>query len=216
MILTIASQEASSLPPLSAYAQDLASTTSIASSIAAALARRRANAGRNVLLICQKPADKQARQHAHESEESAWLATEMKAGARVRKLAMEEIASELSTAKDLYHDVVIDMPRLQHGDSLYVLAATGLAVFEIQVSSWNPDRQKRLVQRISAARSWNPGLPVLVMVDDMDSLAAHSIISKLSERVPNIRFIHQHAMPQQGQANNDASLTALYQAIYRC
>ena len=214
MILTIASQEALALNPIAALAQDLPATASITGTIAASLARRRANAGRNVLLICQKPADKQAHQREKPGNGIAWLATEMKAGANMRKLASEEIASELSAAKELYHDVVIDMPVLQHEDSLYILAATGLAVFEIQASRWNPDRQKRLVQRISAARLWNPALPVLVMVDDMDNPAARSIISQLSERVPQIRFIHLYAM--QHQANNDAPLTALYQAIFRC
>ncbi len=211
MILTIASQEAAAIPAGSAP-----SSATTAGSIARSLASRRANAGRNVLLICQKTPDKQPNQHRKGNDDCAWLATDMKAGARGRKLAVEEIADELASARERYHDVVIDMPRLQHEDSLYVLAATGLAVFAIQTASWNQDRQKRLIQRISAARSWNPALPVLVIVDDVDSLAAQAIISRLSDKVAHIRFIHLHVAQQHGLAANDAPLTALYKAIYKC
>ncbi len=203
MILTIASQEF----PTGAPGES--GSTGSAGSIAASLARRRANAGRNVLLLSQKTTEKQPNQHSKAQNDDAWLATEIKAGAKTRKLAAEAIAIELASARNLYHDIVIDMPKLQHADSLYVLAATGLAVFSIRAATWNQDRQKRLVQRIGAARSWNPTLPVLVIVDEIDSLAAQAIISKLAEKVPQIRFIHLSAIQ-----SGEAPVAALYKAIY--
>ncbi|HTD06821.1 hypothetical protein [Undibacterium sp.] len=184
-----------------------------AASLASLLACRRANAGRNVLLIRQKTSGKQVNQHSKARDECAWLATEVKTGAKTRPLAAAKFADELACARDNYHDIVIDMPRLQHADSLYLLAATGLAVFAIQTASWNRDRQKRLVQRISAARSWNPALPVLVIADEVDSLAGQAMISGLAERVRDIRFIHLDVEQQDLQAN-PAPLSALYRAIY--
>lgn len=209
MILTIASHE-TALPLSAATGTGYAVESG---SVALSLARRRANAGRNVLLISQNTMEKQANQHTKaRMVEHAWLATAIKSGAKGRKLAVEEIADELACARDLYHDVVIDMPKLQHADSLYVLAATGLAVFAVQTATWDTDQQKRLVQRISAARSWNPSLPVLVIADDVDSLAGQAIISGLAEKVGNIRFIHLNLQPL--LEPNDASLAALYRAIY--
>ncbi len=207
MILTITSQEI----PVGALGES--GSTGPTGSIAASLARRRANAGRNVLLLCQKTAERQPNQYSKAQNDDAWLATEIKAGAITRKLAAEAIANELASARDLYHDIVIDMPRLQHTDSLYVLAATGLAVFSIRAATWNQDRQKRLVQRIGAARSWNPALPVLVIVDDIDSLAGQTIISSLAAKVRNIRFIHLQT-GQQTKKSDDLPVSALYKAIY--
>ena len=190
MILTINSQE-----------------NAESNSIAAALANRRADAGRNVLLLCQKKAKKRARQDNKTAGHETWLATEMKAGAKPRELARDEIANELASADHLYRDIVIDLPKLQHADSLYVLAASALAVFTIQVDSWNLDCQKTLIQRIRAARLWNASLPVLIIVDEPGSQAGIAMISQLRNSVSDLRII-------ESAQTSHISIAALYREIY--
>jgi hypothetical protein len=176
-------------------------------SIASALANRRADAGRNVLLLCQKKTKKRVMPDSKAAGEETWLATEMKAGAKPRELARNEIANELAAADHLYRDIVIDLPKLQHADSLYVLAASALAVFAIQVDSWDLECQKTLIQRIRAARLWNATLPVLVVVDEPASQAGQDIVSQLANSVSGLRTI-------ESTQTSHMSIAALYQEIY--
>lgn len=183
MILTIASQE-------------LSATSDIADSMAASIARRRARAGRNVLLIDKTTA-----------ATDGWLATAIKSGAEIREIPAVNIANELASAKMQYHDIVISIPKLEDASSLYTLATAELAVFTIQADQWQSDRN--LISSIHAARTWNPELPVLLLIDNLQGTAGRAIMATLSTQIANIRFMHLSA-----KKRDETSIGSLYQAIY--
>jgi hypothetical protein len=183
MILTIASQE-------------LSATSDLADSMAAAIARRRARAGRNVLLIYKTTV-----------ATDGWLATAIKSGAETREIPAMNIANELASAKMEYHDIVISMPQLEDAGSLYALATAELAVFAIQADQWRSDRN--LISSIHAARTRNPELPVLLLIDNLQGTAGRAIMAALSAQIANVRFLHLSA-----KKRDEISVGALYQAIY--
>jgi len=176
-------------------------------SMAASIARRRARAGRNVLFIYKKTATQRNGQQPDMAATDSWLATAIKTGAELREVAAEDIAAELALAKIQYHDIVVDMPKLEDASSLYVLATAQLAVFAIQTSQWHTDRQ--LLSTIHAARTWNPDLPALLLVDDMQGAAGQGLLSTFSEQLGNVRFLQLSA-----NRVDDASVGALYHSIY--
>jgi len=186
MILTMASQELSAT----------SAASDIPDSMAASIARRRARAGRNVLLIYKTAV-----------ATDSWLATAIKSGAEIREIPAVNIANELASAKTQYHDIVINMPKLEDASSLYALAAADLAAFAIQADQWQSDRI--LISSIHAARTWNPELPVLLLIDNLQGTTGRAIMATLSAQIANIRFMHLSA-----KKRDETSISTLYQGIY--
>ncbi|AMO99440.1 hypothetical protein CAter282_1556 [Collimonas arenae] len=176
-------------------------------SLAASIARRRARAGRDVLFIYKKTAAPQNGQQPDIAAADGWVATAIKTAAELREVGAADIAAELASASMQYHDVIVDMPKLEDASSLYVLATAQLAIFSIQASQWHTDRH--LLSTVHAARTWNPDLPVLLLVDDMQSAAGQALVSTLSERIENIRFLQMSA-----SRTDNTSVGSLYHAIY--
>lgn len=183
--------------------QDYAATAHF---IASTLARRRANAGRDVLLLSQKNLPKHAVQDHQEKESQAWFATEMKAGASAFKLNADQLEQELADSG--YRDIVVDLPQAEQASSLVALAASSFAVFMLNTAGWNSNRENFLIQQMKAARSANAKVPVLLIVDDAASPAGLAITARLTERVADLRI-------QQLAADQQATLAYLYSTIYQ-
>jgi hypothetical protein len=183
MILTISSEHVAAV------------STDIAASLAAAIARRRARAGRNVLLVYQNPKMPQA----------GWLATAIKTGAEIRGIAAKDIGAELAAAKSSYHDILVHLPKHDDAGARGALANADLALFAIAAEDWQADGP--LTASMQAASVLKPGLPVVALIDD--SAAGQHVMSRLSARVVGLRFLHLSATKR-----DDVSLGALYQALY--
>lgn len=178
MILTIASEHVPSV------------STDIAASLAAAIARRRARAGRNVLLVYQNPKMPQA----------GWLATAIKTGAEIRSIAAKDIGAELAASKSSYHDILVHLPKRDDDGSRGALAHADLALFAIGAEDSQADG-------LLAASALRPDLPLVALIDD--SAAGQQLMSTLSSSIDGLRFLHLSATKR-----DDASLGALYQALY--
>lgn len=183
MILTIASEHVSTV------------ASDIAASLAAAIARRRARAGRNVLLVYQNPKMPQA----------GWLATAIKTGAEIRAIAAKDIGAELAAAKSSYHDILVHLPKHDDAGSRAALAQADLALFAIAAEDSQADGA--LIASMQAASVLRPGLPLVALIDD--SPAGQHVMSTLSAAIGSLRFLHLSATKR-----DDASLGALYQALY--
>jgi len=183
MILTIASEH---VP---------AATTDIAASLAAAIARRRARAGRNVLLVYQNPKMPQA----------GWLATAIKTGAEIRGIAAKDVGAELAAAKSSYHDILVHLPKRDDAGSRGALANADLALFAIAADDWQADGP--LAASMQAAGALKPGLPLVALIDD--SAAGQQLMATLAAGIGGLRFLHLSATKR-----DDVSVGALYQALY--
>ncbi|MEO6920663.1 MAG: hypothetical protein ABI171_16910 [Collimonas sp.] len=188
MILTIASEHV------------LTASSAIADSMATALARRRARAGRNVLLVYQNPATVQTPDAA-----AGWLATEIKTGAEIRTIAANDIGAELASAKTRYHDILVHLPKHTDASSHTVLANADLALFAIPADESQADAQ--LAASVHAVSVRNTGLQLLVLIDD--NAAGRSIMSSLARKIAHIRFSNLSA-----QRRDEVTISALYHVIY--
>ncbi|AIY40903.1 hypothetical protein LT85_1745 [Collimonas arenae] len=188
MILTIASEH-------------VATTSSdIADSLAASLARRRARAGRNVLLVYQNPA-----MTPKQDTTTDWLATEIKTGAEIRTITVNDIGVELAAAKSRYHDILVHLPKRPDAGSHTVLAGADLALFAIPADESHGDSQ--LTASVYAASIRNPALQLLVLTED--NAAGRSIMSALAKKIAHIRFSNLSA-----KRRDDVTISALYHVIY--
>lgn len=198
MILTISSQD-----------------TDLSDSIAVALANRRADAGRNVLLLCKKNLDKSSSARIEKNvanrgrlvSSSNWLATEMKAGAKPRDLPDYQVVKELASAFNQHRDIVIDMPSLDDIEASSLLAFSGLVLFVLQVSTWSQLRQNTLIQQLKVARSCKLSLPILMVVDEQDTAAGQALTKVLNAQIPDLHLIGLSHM-------SEMSISALYRFVY--
>ncbi|MFZ6751211.1 hypothetical protein [Undibacterium sp. Ren11W] len=175
--------------------------------IATTLARRRANAGRDVLLLSQKILPEHASQN-QEKENQAWFATEMKAGASSFKLNADQLEQELADIQSVHRDIVVDLPQATQASSLCALAASSFAVFMLKTADWHANSESLLIQQMKAARSANAKVPVLLIVDEATSPAGRAIIATLTASVTDLR-IQALATDQQ------ATLAYLYRTIFQ-
>ncbi|MCH8621468.1 hypothetical protein [Undibacterium sp. TS12] len=171
------------------------------------LARRRALAGRNVLLLKQNCERKQANQYTKDHNNAGWSRMEMKAGARSRALSSELMMRELASTDDVFHDVIIDVPKPFYADAKTVLASSNLLVFHMELNLWDKEREAKLYKCIRLARNTNMDLPVLVIIDKIDCMQSQKFVSQLSGNLAHIKFIYLDDA-------NDMSLANLYRAIY--
>jgi hypothetical protein len=190
MMLTIASE------------QIAGASSDIANSMTAVLARRRARAGRNVLLVYQTPPSSQA---AEIDTALSWMATEIKTGADIRVIAANDIGTELASAKARYHDILVNLPQRDDAGLRSVLAIADTALFALSVDEVPSETE--MLASMHAASSRNPALQVLALVDD--NAAGRSIMASLSGKIAHLRFIHLSA-----RKRDDMTVGALYQAIY--
>ena len=171
------------------------------------LARRRALAGRNVLLLKQNCAKKHANQYTRERDHADWLRTEMKAGASSSELASDLVEQELASENNAFHDIIIDIPKPFYVDAKTVLANSGLLIFHMELNLWNKERQANLLKCIRHARRSNAELPVLIIVDNITCMQSQSFVSKIAHSLANIRFIYLDVA-------GDLALVNLYRAVY--
>lgn len=176
-------------------------------SIAKALANRRASAGRDVLLLCQKSNSSVCEQSCVAEPECGWQATEMKAGAKSRELDTEEVIQELAETNCPHRDVIIAMPQLQSDEALSVLTASGSAIFFVRPSTWEQERLQRLLQQIDAARHNKPNLTILLILDEQDSAAAINFMASVTSLAKDARFIQLSYW-------NEIPIAELYRTIY--
>ncbi|WP_395826620.1 hypothetical protein [Collimonas sp.] len=195
MILTLSSQTPSAAP------------SDPFNSVAALIARHRARAGRDVLFICKNTSTLRNNRQQDTDAPDNWLTKAIKTGAELREVAATEIAAELESTQTCYHDIIVDMPQLEDDTSLAVLAAAQLAVLAIQCSQPHLDWQ--LLPSIQAARNGNPDLPLLLLIDDMYGPTGQALISMISERIGNVRFLQLSA-----NLRSDASIGALHHSVY--
>jgi hypothetical protein len=178
-----------------------------ARTIATTLALRRANAGRNVLLLQQQKSRKQANQYNKENQRVTWLATEMKEAAQPRLLSFSELFNECKSAGNACHDLVIEMPTLTGPDAKAIFAMTDTLVVGVPAAKWNRHKCGRCIKQLNLARSCQQSMSVLVMIDEIRSLSAQEMINRFTGKVPDLHFIF---IPP----DNDLSLTHLYKAIF--
>ncbi|MFZ6655124.1 hypothetical protein [Undibacterium sp. TJN19] len=178
-----------------------------ARTIATTLALRRANAGRNVLLLQQQKALKQANQYSKEKQGEEWLATEMKDAARPHPLCFGELFNACHVSANTYHDIVIEMPKLQGADAKTIFSMTDTLVLAIPPATWNKDKCTRCIKQLNLARSCHQDMSVLMIVDEVKSLSAQAMINRFFEKVPGLRFIF---IPP----NSSLLLSNLYKAIF--
>lgn len=191
MILTMVTEEQEGTNGISAFA----------------LARRRANAGRNVLLVSQNTSRKKANQYKKSATDVTWLLKEMKAGAKTYPLLAEAFANELLQSSRHFHDIVIDLPMPSYSEAGVALNSSNLLVFAIPMATWSDDRHSRLLRCVKTARKSNPALPVLLMLDEIASVRGQNLIGRLARIIPNIQFM-------QIVRSDDMSTMNLYRAIY--
>lgn len=171
------------------------------------LARRRALAGRNVLLLKQNCERKQANQYTKERDQAGWLRTEMKAGARSFELASDLLEQELASKNNAFHDIIIDIPKPFYADAKTVLVSSGLLIFHMELNLWDKDRQANLLKCIRLARKSNDDLPVLIIVDKITCMQSQTFVSQLAHSLENIRFICLDGA-------GELALVNLYRAVY--
>lgn len=114
---------------------------------------------------------------------------------------------ELAGTDDVFHDVIIDVPKPFYADAKAVLASSNLLVFHMELNLWNKEREAKLYKCIRLARNTNMDLPVLVIIDKIDCMQSQKFVSRLSGNLAHIKFIYLDDA-------NDMSLTNLYRAIY--
>lgn len=198
MILTISSQD-----------------TDLCDAIAVALANRRADAGRNVLLLCQKMlskaatvrCDRESVRSTLSAKNSCWSATEMKAGAKSRELPDHQVVNELTSTRNQYRDIVIDMPSLYDTNALSLLASSDLLLFVIPVAPWNQTQQNDLIDQIRAARRCQCSLPILIVINEQTSLAGQALTATLKAQISHLRFFALSRF-------SEMLITELYRSIY--
>jgi hypothetical protein len=198
MILTISSQDAD-----------------LCDSIAVALANRRADAGRNVLLLCQKTqsdtttfaGDRGLKYDGILVTNSNWLAIEMKAGAKPRDLADHQLADELVSSDSHCRDIVIDMPRLDNAYALAILALSGFALYVIQVATLDQSRRPNVVEQIKVLRECQPSLSILIVVDEQYTSDGQALTALLKSQIPQLQFITLSRI-------GELTITELYRIIY--
>ncbi|PXX44980.1 hypothetical protein [Undibacterium pigrum] len=176
-------------------------------STATRLAERRAHAGRNVLLLKQNSARKQANQYRKEAENIAWSRQEIKTAASSTALSCCAIAKELTPGNANFHDIVMDISKPFYADAATALSCCELLVCHTELDKWNKEKQAKLYKCIRLARNKNKGLPVLITIDKIACMQSQKFISDLSRQLCHIKFIYLD------QAH-DMSLTQLYRAIY--
>lgn len=189
--------------------------TDLCDAIAVALANRRADAGRNVLLLCQKffskAPTKRLGQHATRSKQSSnkanWLATEMKAGAKPRELPDHQVADELVSSINQYRDIVIDMPSLDDVDAFTLMASSGLVLYVIQMATLDQTLQHDVIGQIKAARQCQRWLPILIVIDEQTTSAGQALTAMLQSQIPQLQFI---ALSRIGEL----PIAELYRIIY--
>lgn len=198
MILTISSQD-----------------TDLCDAIAVALANRRADAGRNVLLLCQKMlsraatdrCDRESARPTQSAMNPCWTATEMKAGAKSRELPDHQVINELRSALNQYRDIVIDMPSFYDTDALSLLASSDLLLLVIPVARWNYIRQDDLIEQIRAARRCQCSLPILIVIDEQTSSAGQTLSETLKAQIPHLKIFALSRI-------SEMSIAELYRSIY--
>jgi hypothetical protein len=198
MILTISSQD-----------------TDLCDAIAVALANRRADAGRNVLLLCQKMLSKAAAIRTERKLKSGctsvansnWLATEMKAGAKPRDVPVHQVADELVSSINQYRDIVIGLSSLDDADALPLLASSSLVLYVIQVATLDHTRQHDVIEQIKAVRQCLRSLPILIVIDAQYTFAGQALTAMLKSQIPQLQFI---ALSKIGAL----TITELYRIIY--
>jgi len=189
--------------------------TDLCDSIAVALANRRADAGRNVLLLCKKNLntassariEKNVANHGKLVSGLHWLATAMKAGAKPRDLADHQVASELASSFNQHRDIVIGMPSLDDTEASFLLAFSSLVLFVLQVSTWSQVRQDELIQLLKAARSCKLSLPLLIIIDEQDTATGQALTTALNAQIQDLQLIGLSRM-------SEMSISALYRFVY--
>lgn len=114
---------------------------------------------------------------------------------------------ELASTDDVFHDVIIDVPKPFYADAKTVLASSNLLVFHMELNLWDKEREAKLYKCIRLARNTNMDLPVLVIIDKIDCMQSQKFVSQLSGNLAHIKFIYLDDA-------NDMSLANLYRAIY--
>jgi chromosome partitioning protein len=126
--------------------------------LASHLAMRRAQAGRNVLLIYPNSL---APSHG---AKNLWQAVEIKLGAVAHTVIDKNLDSKLRNLASRYNDIVIDAGTHDLAGNRPALMATNMAIVPIQSGHFGVKVQHRLTKRIEAARVGNPALRVLLLI----------------------------------------------------
>ncbi len=143
--------------------------------LAGRLAASRALAGRKVLLLDADPHHATLRQvnQAHQQADGA------RPGIVARAISAKGLQPELEHLVTCYHDIVIDTEGRDSMGSRSALIAARVVIIPIDGSHSDASSRARLVQRITYARLFNPGLRVLVVADETTP-----VISELVQRIP--------------------------------
>lgn len=175
--------------------------------LAAAIAQRRANAGRNVLLLTQCTQYRQPNQHKRNLENRMWQAREMKIAAAVRSFHADALTAEITTASYARYDIITELQQSQSADAADLLRASDMLVFHIQTALWNRDRQTRMMKCIRIACENKIQLPILVILDDVDSKLGQDLLNKLARQLNNVRFLLANT-------SVDMALGNIYKSIF--
>ncbi|MFZ6723224.1 hypothetical protein [Undibacterium sp. Ji49W] len=175
--------------------------------LAAAIAQRRALAGRNVLLLTQCMPDKQANQYKNPAENRMWQTREMKIAATSRTVNSEALMAELAIARQSTCDVILELQQAHTDVALHLLAESHMLVFYIQTALWKRDRHTRMMQCIRAAREKNQSLPVLFILDDINSKTGQDLVNKLARQLHDVRFLLANT-------SADLALASIYKSIF--
>ncbi|MFZ6768839.1 hypothetical protein ACO0LM_17415 [Undibacterium sp. Di26W] len=175
--------------------------------LAAAIAQRRAQMGRNVLLLTQCMPDKQANQYKRPTENRTWQAREMKISATIRTVHSDALMAELATARQTGYDVIADLQQAHTDVALHLLAESHMLVFYLQTALWDRDQQTRMMKCIRTAREKNHSLPLLFILDDINSKTGQDLVNKLARQLHDIRFLLANTSP-------DLTLSSIYKSIF--
>lgn len=178
--------------------------------LAAAIAQRRALAGRNVLLLTQcmpDKQDKQANQYKKPAENRMWQAREIKIAAAIRTVDSEALMAELATARQAGYDVIADLRQAHTDVAMHLLSESHMLIFHIQTALWKRDRHTRMMQCIRAAREKNQSLPVLFILDDITSKAGQDLVNKLARQLHDVRFLLANT-------SADLAFASIYKSIF--
>ncbi len=175
--------------------------------LAAAIAQRRAHAGRNVLLLTQCMQDRQPNQYKINLENRMWQAREMKIAAAIRSFHADALTAEITTASYAHYDIITELQQAQSADAADLLRASDMLVFHIQTALWNRDRQTRMMKCIRIACENNHQLPVLVILDDINSKLGQDLLNKLARQLNNVRFLLANT-------SVDMALGSIYKSIF--
>jgi len=175
--------------------------------LAAAIAQRRAHAGRNVLLLTQGVPGRQANQYRKPMEDRVWQVREMKIAATVRNVHSNTLMAELEIARQSACDVILDLQKSQTDAAKHLLGESQMLVFHIRTALWNRDRQTRMMKCIRTAREENHSLPVLFILDDINSKAGQYLVNKLARQLSDVRFLLANT-------SADLALANIYKSIF--